>query len=272
MNSCLYEGHVRHRRRSPKKHMFNFKMYMLWLDLDELQEVFKRRWLWSTERPAFSRFRESDHLTVVDQSLTLRERVNLVLRKHNICQRIGPVRLLTQLRYLGFAMNPVSFFYCFDEQGESVVAIIAEVNNTPWGEQHLYVIEAGGHKSTVVADRIDKDFHVSPFMSLDMQYRMMFTDPESKLGVKIENYENAERIFDVSMLLEKKTITSWNLNRVLIAYPLMSVQVFVGIYWQALRLYLKGIPFYSHPRRSDSDSRGNAVATRKTKTKSFVAR
>ncbi len=218
MNSCLYEGQVRHRRRKPKPHSFNFDLYMLCLDLDELDDVFRGKWLWSTRRPALARFKADDHLKAYDTSLPLRDRVLAVLRQGNMTESLGSVRLLTQFRYLGFEMNPVSFFYCYDKFDGDLIAVIAEVNNTPWGEQHVYLIENPSHgernSKTILADRIDKVFHVSPFMSLDMFYRMIFTRPGEEIGVKIENFESGqgeavlerpERIFHVAMSLQTQT-------------------------------------------------------------------
>jgi DUF1365 family protein len=144
-------------------------------------------------------------------------------------------------------MNPVSFFYCLDPTGENVIAVIAEVNNTPWGEQHVYIVKGCSGSRNVVGHQIEKVFHVSPFMPMDMEYRMIFTPPGERLGVKIENYQDEKRVFDVSMLCEKKPITTWNLNRVLLAYPLISFKVIAGIYWHALRLFLKKVRFFPHP-------------------------
>jgi len=230
---------------------------MISLDLDELDSVFLGRWFWSTRRMAFARFRASDHLVEFSQTNDLRRRVEMTLSKSGIDSPIGPIRLLTQLRYFGFAMNPVSFFYCYDEAGGRVIAIIAEVNNTPWGEQHCYVIESDSKEiasgKNIQADEIDKTFHVSPFMSMQMSYRMAFSIPDKNLAVKIENHldqpdENGEsKILDVSMALKRKPITGWSLALMLAKYPLYSFKVFAAIYWQALRIYLKKIPFVSHP-------------------------
>jgi len=237
---------------------------MLLLDLDELDSVFARRWFWSTKSAALARFRKEDHLIDFRSVENLRDRAVAVLHAKGFGKKIGAVRLLTQLRYLGFAMNPVSFFYCYDLTGTRVEAVIAEVNNTPWGEQHLYVIPANGNRngSSVAANEIEKTFHVSPFMPMDMYYRMAFSNPGAKLGVKIENHlsggqadqpESAranKKVLDVTMILNRKPLTSRNLNWMLIKHPLVSFKIFAGIYWQALRLYLKKVSFHPHPGKA----------------------
>lgn len=265
LKSCIYEGVIRHRRNTPHVHQFDFKSFFLMMDLAEIQSIFRRRWLWSAERFAIGRFKESEHLIHHRPSGNLRQRVNSVLENAGISSdAIGSVRLLTQLRYFGFSMNPVSFFYCYSQCGKNVVAVIAEVNNTPWGEQHVYVVpntesdpesdQSPTPKTTIRSQPIDKDFHVSPFMSLDMCYRMSFTVPGKKLGVKIENHldqplNDVQKILDVSMLMNRKPLNGWNLNRLLIRYPLITIQIFATIYWHAFRLFLKRTTFYSHPRK-----------------------
>lgn len=240
---------------------------MLFLDLDELENVFSRCWLWSTKSPAFARFRAEDHLIEYGDVPDLRKRAIEVLRDRGFTKAVGPVRLLTQLRYLGFAMNPVSFFYCYDPTGKAIEYVIAEVNNTPWGEQHLYIVPATEtrRRSGIAIDEIEKIFHVSPFMPMEMYYRMAFSAPGSKLGVKIENHSsarddagsdprlNAKKVLDVTMLLNRKPLTARNLNWMLLKFPLVTFKIFAGIYWQAFRLYLKKVPFHSHPGKQGRD-------------------
>ena len=262
MNSCLYEGGVVHARKKPVEHKFAFRTFFFYLDLNELERVFGNSLLFSTRRTAFARFRYSDHLihnSEINSPQDMRAEVINILRQHDVNEEIGPIRLLTQLRYLGFAMNPVNFYFCFDPTDTKIVSIIAEVNNTPWGEQHLYIIKNDGQMQTynesrqvVSANNVAKDFHVSPFLPLNMTYDFDFVHGEQALSVKIVNYQNAERMLNVAMSLKRRTLTSNRLRVSLLKYPLISWKIFAGIYWQALRLYLKRVPFYSHPRKSSS--------------------
>ena len=141
MHSALYEGWVRHRRHRPVAHEFRFPLCMVYLDLDELPELFRDSWLWSAERPALAWFRRADHLGPPDAPLAqcVRDRVAAITGR----RPAGPVRLLTHLRYAGFAMNPVSFYYCFDAGGERLEAVLAEVTNTPWRERHPILAAPG---------------------------------------------------------------------------------------------------------------------------------
>jgi DUF1365 family protein len=161
----------------------------------------------------------------------------------------GPIRLLTHLRYFGHSFNPVSFYYCFDSAGTNVETIVAEITNTPWKERHAYVLPVAGSAVSGGAWRFqfDKQFHVSPFMPMDMRYDWRFSAPAAGLHVHMENWRDGRSAFDATLSLKREPITSASLARALAAFPLMTAQVITLIHWQALRLWLKRTPFFTHP-------------------------
>ncbi len=158
----------------------------------------------------------------------------------------GPIRLLTHLRYFGYCMNPVSFYYCFDAAGEKLETVVAEVHNTPWGETHCYVCDA--RENAFVHHRFPKAFHVSPFMGMEQEYHWRLSPPGERLWVQMESHEGGKRVFAATMTLDERAITGASLARALVRFPLMTVRVVVAIYWQALRLWMKRVPFYTHPK------------------------
>ncbi len=250
MHSCLYVGRVRHRRLWPVCHQFTYRVFMVHLDLAELDEVFRSRWLWSTGRFNFAWFRRADH--VGDPSEPLDETIRNLVASRTGHWPDGPITLLTNLRYLGYVMNPVSFYYCWNPPRTKVQTIVAQVHNTPWGERHCYVLDAaddqghGGHHR----HRFGKSFHVSPFMPMHHDYDWRFTDPGDRLAVHMENMDrnqDGRKVFDSTMSLAKRPITTGNLARVLLRHPFMTGKVIAAIYWQAFRLWLKRTPFHPHP-------------------------
>ena len=129
MHSCIYEGRVRHRRFSPIKHHFNYKLFMMYLDLDELSHLFEKYWLWSCERSNVAQFQRKDHIGNPIQPL--KESAYDLVEAHCGKRLTGPIRLLTHLRYFGYRINPVSFYYCYDEKGSKIEAIIHDVLTAP---------------------------------------------------------------------------------------------------------------------------------------------
>ena len=258
MKSCIYEGRVRHRRFSPRRHEFSYSMYMMYLDLDELPGLFDRFWLWSAKRFNLAWFNRADHMGGSVQPLqeTVRDR----LYEHTGIRTEGPIRLLTHCRYFGFGFNPVSFYYCYDSDDTRVENIIAEVNNTPWGEQYCYVLTEAenvaknggepGHKRYLPV----KDFHVSPFMPMNIDYDWRFNRPDQRLTVHMQNFIDSEKIFDATLHLERRPMTSLNMARVLTQYPVITMKVVAGIYFEALRLLLKRVPFYDHPNTREKSA------------------
>lgn len=248
MNSCIYEGLVRHRRFRPAEHSFVYRVFLMYLDLDELDTVFQGRWLWSAKRPAPAWFRRRDHAGDPDRPLSevARDMVEAKTGK----RPTGPVRLLTHLRYFGYCMNPVSFYYCYAPRGEQLEAVIAEINNTPWGERHCYVLPASASESAPPQFdwKFPKEFHVSPFLRMDQIYHWRFTQPDQALAVHMDNIEEGSKIFDATLTLSRREISGAQLSRVLFQYPLMTIKVVSAIYYQALRLWLKRCPFVPHPK------------------------
>ena len=250
MQSCLYAGWVRHRRRAPAGNAFRYRLFMVYLDLAELPGVFDASWLWSARRPAPAWFRRSDYLGPAE--LPLDEAVRARVEAQAGVRPDGPIRMLTHLRYFGYCMNPVTFYYCFDATGTAVRYVVADINNTPWDERHAYVLDAGTAKreGRALCWRFAKAFHVSPFMPMGMDYDWRFDEPGPSLHVHMENHRDGERVFDATLDLRREPISARALDRALLAYPLMTLKVVAMIYWQALRLLLKRVPVFTHPSKS----------------------
>ncbi len=248
MNSRIYEGWVRHRRMSPKPHDFRYRLFLRYLDLSELERVFEGRWFWSASRPAPAWFDRRDHLG--DRARSLDSEVRALVEQRTGRRPEGRIALLTHLRYFGYCMNPVSFYYCWDASGARVEAVVAEINNTPWGERHCYVLDARSKPRDAAHLRFElkKDFHVSPFMPMEQDYAWKFSVPGESLNVHMESYESDHKTFDASMHLDAVPITGRSLARVLAWYPFMTGRVILAIYWQALLLWRKRVPFYTHPK------------------------
>ncbi|WP_086933547.1 DUF1365 domain-containing protein [Agarilytica rhodophyticola] len=240
MKSAIYTGNVRHRRFSPKCHEFNYNVFMLYVSLDELDDVLKLSPLWSKSAFGVARFKREDFHG--DPKRDLSDCVKQTVADKLGREVTGDVRVLANFRYFNFNMNPLTTYYCFDESGENLQAILAEVNNTPWNERHAYVLDMSweNRRQRVFFDKV---FTVSPFNPLDMHYQWKSTTPDQLLHLHIDTVQNNQRITDATLRLKREPITKASLNLILLRYPLMTLKVFTAIYWQAFCLFIKGVPF-----------------------------
>jgi uncharacterized protein len=247
MHSSLYSGQLRHRRLRPAAHAFANQLFMVYVDLAELQTIFAGRWLWSSRRPALAWLRRGDHFG--DPTLSLETCVRDLVEQRLGRRPEGPIRLLTHLRYFGHCFNPVSFYYCFNADGSEVEAMVLEVTNTPWKERHCYVLAGDSTAQGVQRYHFGKDFHVSPFLPMDMDYQWSFAPPGERLGVSMRASRQGRRVFDASLSLQRREITAGTLAATLLRQPFMTLKIVALIHYQAARLWLKGIPVYTHPGR-----------------------
>ena len=258
MHSKIYTGWVAHQRYSPQKHGFRYRTFMMFLNLDETNLVFKNNILWSYLKPNIAYFRRADYFG--NPRKNLKDEISDLVLNTTGKPTQGAVCLLTNMRYFGHCFNPVSFYYCFGTDGKTLQAIVTHITNTPWGEDYVYVHDFAAEKlvkstknGVITAFKLDKKFHVSPFMPMEIEYDWAFKLHEKQLLVHMKNFHHGNEMFNATLSLQAHEITPNALNLLLIQYPFITIKVIIGIYWNALLLWLKRVPFYSHPLSHNKD-------------------
>ena len=245
--SCIYEGWVRHRRHAPHAHAFRYRLCLMFLDLAELDRVFEGRRLWSVNRRNLGEFRRSDYLGDPHQPLDAAVRARI----HEVCGRApaGPIRVLTHLRTFGHCFNPVTFYYCYADDGSTLDTVVAEITNTPWKERHSYVmpVASAARHGRALRWEFRKAFHVSPFLPMQRDYAWRFTAPDDALRVHMDVLDGERRDFDATVVLQRRPLTGANLARVLARFPAMTRRIVAAIHWQAFLIFLRRNPVYDHP-------------------------
>jgi hypothetical protein len=258
--SAIYAGTVRHRRFQPKPRQFAYRVFYLMLDLDELPGALDESFFFSARRVAPLQFRRADYIG--DPSISLRDAVRNACVTGGAPEPTGPITLLTMLRAWGFLFNPVSFYYCWDRTGERVETIVAEITNTPWGERRALVLPAarGAGYGSRLRFTFPKDFHVSPFLPMEVEYDWTFTTPGRSLVVQMEDRREGELLFDATLTLRREAISPASLRRIFWRHPALPQKATAAIYLHALLLWLRRTPFHTHPVRRGAAHRTGAGA------------
>ncbi|WP_325894508.1 DUF1365 domain-containing protein [Grimontia sp. NTOU-MAR1] len=237
--SGLFVGSVRHRRFMPVEHAFSYPMFMPLIDLDEVEELAESVRGFTTKKWGMAAFHRPDYMEGhEDTKKSVQEKVfALTGKRYN-----GKVLALCHLRYFGLYFSPVNFYYLYDDKGQWVY-LLAEVSNTPWNQRHYYAIPAGKHWEN------SKAFHVSPFNPIEQTYVWKLRPVDKTAFVHLETHrENRE--FDATLAMKRNPFTSSELIKLIARTPVMTVKVVFSIYWQALKLWIKGAPFYGHPAQA----------------------
>jgi len=247
MNSCLYKARVMHNRLAPKVHRFHYDVFMFYLDLDEIDTLHKRIKFMSRNRFNLFNFRDRDHLQLPrekpDTSKNIKQHITDYLLANGVDIGKGRIMVLTNLCTLGYQFNPVSFYFCYDEQDRPVCSIV-EVCNT-FLEMKPYFLGNDVLQGDCFKLNTEKYFYVSPFIDIDTNFDFDLRIPGDRLQLKIDDYDKAgDRFFISTLSGERKPLTDSTLLLYFFSFPLITLKVITLIHWQALKLWLKKIPFH----------------------------
>ncbi len=253
MNSCLYKARIMHHRLEPEKHSFHYSVFMFYLDLDELDRLNGKLKFMSRNRFNLFTFKDREHLQLPrenpDKTKTTKEHISLYLTENGVVQPIGKIMLLTNLSTLGYNFNPVSFYFCFDADGQPLCSV-AEIGNT-FGEQKPFLLRKTDFEQGAFRLNTTKHFYVSPFFDHDTQFDFHLQVPGDKLDIRIDDYKEERRIFISTLNGVRKPLNDANLLRYFLSFPLITLKIITLIHWNAIRLWLKKIPYRKKNEHAD---------------------
>lgn len=247
MISSFYVGQLAHTRLSPRRHCFRYRVFMPFVDIEQIDQLVAKLPLWSHQHPGVARFLRNDFLGKPEQPLI--DAVKQRILEETGAAFTGRVFLLANWRYFGLQNNPIACYFCYGD--ERLDYIIAEVTNTPWGERHSYVLTVDSDGS-VFSTLFHKQLHVSPFNGMQQVYRWFSNEPGDSLGIKISNLEDGKPMFHACLTLKSVPLTARNGLKLIASYPLETLKVTAAIYWQAFILLLKGLTLQPHPKNNQS--------------------
>lgn len=246
--SCIYEGTVMHQRTRPRRHRLSYQVTSFLLDLDELPTLDRLVAGFAYNRFGLYSFHDRDHGPGLHQPL--RPWVEQHLARAGIVLEGGPIRLLCYPRTLGYVFNPISTYFCYKKSGEceTLAAILYEVTNT-FRERHSYLIpvESDG-RSEPIRHACAKELYVSPFIGMDMVYNFRIQPPAETVTLEIQETDKDGTLLFASFFGRRQPLTSRAAVLSFLKFPLLTIKVMGAIHWEAMRLWLKGVPLVGHPR------------------------
>lgn len=264
VQSCFYKGVVRHRRFSPKKREFAFKLFYPFLDIDTVSDTLKSLPLWSTHRWSPFRFRRKDYF---DRSQTpLGESIRDLVLQENGQRSIGKIMLLANVRTWGINFNPLAIYFCYSENEPiKLECIVLEVTNTPWNDRHFYVIDASSDTQKIHHSTFNKAMYVSPFIDSQMEYELTYSNPDKRFTMRLDVKQEGITLLDVDLWLERVGMNAKSGITLPLRYPLLPLQVLTGIYMHAMILFFRHIRVYRRPRMDNVDKITHVGSRSKTK-------
>ena len=240
----IYLGKVMHRRMFPVRYHFVYRVFSMLVDIDQVDRLAASLRFFSHNRFNLFSFFDTDH--GARDGRALRPWIDRILDTVGINLGEGRVMLFCFPRLLGYCFNPLSIWYCYNDDNQ-LCAILCEVKNT-FKEQHCYLLHDNGlpMKWPVRKDHVKK-FHVSPFISMDAEYRFRLSAPGKAMSAIIREYQNGKLMLVAAQLGSRHDMTDRMLIRLLLAMPFMTLMVIVHIHWQALKIWFKGAPFHTKP-------------------------
>jgi len=237
----LYAGRVSHIRHTPFRHRFDYRIWMLSIDLDALGALGSR--LFAHNRFALLSIFDKDH--GFRDGRGLRGYVEAALARQNLQEFSAKITFITMPRLLGYAFNPISFYYCYNAQG-ILGAVLHQVKNT-FGDQVGYLMPVADPRK--IRQSAPKRMHVSPFFDMQGGYRFALSPPGEKLIVSIQYGTPAEKRMTATMNLHARPWSDAAALRLLLEMPFSTLKVITAIHWQALKLFIRGAKFNSSPEQ-----------------------
>ena len=248
--SCIYNGTVMHRRTRPRRHQLSYTVTSFLLDLDELPQLDRAVTGFAYNRFNLFAFHDRDHGP--GTGAPLRPWVEQQLARAGISLDGGPIRLLCYPRTLGYVFNPISIYFCYQRSGaaDTLAAILYEVTNT-FRERHGYLIPVELTDGEIIRQACAKELYVSPFIDMDMVYNFQIRPPAEEFAVGIQETDKDGTLLYASFSGKRQALTSRASLLSFLRFPLLTLKVIGGIHWEALKLWLKGVPLVHHPRPPD---------------------